>query len=386
MTRTLIFALGFLLSWPLSAASILPPPPKVSAQAWILIDARTGFVITEYNADEHLPPASLTKLMTSYVLSHELAEGRVSIDDMVMISENAWAQNPLFAGSSLMWLEAGKTVRLEDLHRGVVISSGNDATVAVAEHLAGSEDAFADMMNGHGAALGMDSSHYVNSHGLPAPGQYTTARDLARLATALINNYPEEYALYREREFTYNNIRQYNRNTLLAEDPSVDGLKTGYTSEAGYCLVASAQRSGMRLVSVVLGTDSERARKAESRKLLNYGFRNFETQGLYKAGEELATSRLWKGAEETLRLGVGRAIYLTLPNGGRDQLEAVMEVDEIIIAPIEAGTSYGQLLISLDGEMLLEEPLVALESVPEAGFWGRLWDSIVMFFSQLFGG
>jgi D-alanyl-D-alanine carboxypeptidase (penicillin-binding protein 5/6) len=285
-----------------------------------------------------------------------------------------------------MWLEAGKTVRLEDLHRGVVISSGNDATVAVAEHLAGSEDAFADMMNGHAAALGMDSSHYVNSHGLPDPGQYITARDLVRLATALINNYPEEYALYSEREFTYNNIRQYNRNTLLAEDPSVDGLKTGYTSAAGYCLVASAQRSGMRLVSVVLGTDSERTRKAESRKLLNYGFRNFKTQSLYKAGEELTTNRLWKGAEETLRLGVGRAINLTLPIGGRDQLKAIMEVDEIIIAPIEAGASYGQLLISLDGEMLLEEPLVALESVPEAGFWGRLWDSIVLFFTQLFGG
>jgi D-alanyl-D-alanine carboxypeptidase (penicillin-binding protein 5/6) len=386
MKRTLTFALGFLLSWPLSAASILPPPPKVSAQAWILMDARTGFVITEHNADEPLPPASLTKLMTSYVLSHELAEGRVSVDDMVMISENAWAQNPLFAGSSLMWLEAGKTVRLEDLHRGVVISSGNDATVAVAEHLAGSEDAFADMMNGHAEALGMDGSHYVNSHGLPDPRHYTSARDLVRLATALINNYPEEYALYSEREFTYNNIRQYNRNTLLAEDPTVDGLKTGYTSEAGYCLVASAQRSGMRLVSVVLGTDSERARKAESRKLLNYGFRNFKTQSLYEAGQELATNRLWKGAEETLPLGVGREIYLTLPNGIRDQLEAVMEVDEVIIAPIEAGDSYGQLLISLDGEVVLEEPLVALESVPEAGFWGRLWDSIALFFTRLFGG
>ncbi len=386
MTRTLIFALGFLLSWPLSAASVLPPPPKVSATAWILIDAKTGFIVTEHNADERLPPASLTKLMTSYVLSYELAQGRVSIDDMVMISENAWAQNPLFAGSSLMWLEAGKTVRLEDLHRGVVISSGNDATVAVAEHLAGSEEGFADMMNGHAAALGMDGSHYVNSHGLPDPGHYTSARDLALLATALINNYPEEYELYREREFTYNNIRQYNRNTLLAEDPTVDGLKTGYTSEAGYCLVASAQRGGMRLVSVVMGTDSERARKAESRKLLNYGFRNFNTQDLYTAGQQLVTNRLWKGAEETLQLGVGRAIYLTLPNGSRKRLKAVMEVDEIIIAPIEAGTSYGQLLISLDGEMLLEEPLIALDSVAEAGFWGRLWDSIVLFFTRLFDG
>jgi D-alanyl-D-alanine carboxypeptidase (penicillin-binding protein 5/6) len=386
MTRTLIFALGFVLSWPLSAASILPPPPQVAAKAWILIDASTGFVVTEHNSDERLPPASLTKLMTSYVLSHELAEGRVSLDDMVMISENAWAQNPLFAGSSLMWLEAGKTVRLDDLHRGVVISSGNDATVAVAEHLAGNEGGFADMMNGHAAALGMEGSHYVNSHGLPDPEHYTTARDLAQLSMALINNFPGEYELYSEREFTYNNIRQYNRNTLLAEDPTVDGLKTGYTSEAGYCMVASAQRSGMRLVSVVLGAESERARKAESRKLLNYGFRNFNTQDLYAAGQELTTSRLWKGAEETLHLGVGRSIKLTLPNGSRDRLEAVMEVDEIIIAPIEAGASYGQLLISLDGEMLLQEPLVALESVAEAGFWGRLWDTIALFFSRLFGG
>jgi D-alanyl-D-alanine carboxypeptidase (penicillin-binding protein 5/6) len=386
MTRTLILALGFILSLPLSAASILPPPPQVSAEAWILIDANTGFVITQHNADEPMPPASLTKLMTSYVLSHELAQGRVSVEDEVMISENAWAQNPLFAGSSLMWIEAGKTVRLEDLHRGVVISSGNDATVAVAEHLAGSEPAFADMMNGHAAALGMDGSHYVNSHGLPDPEHYSTARDLAILAMALINNFPEEYSLYSEREFTYNNIRQYNRNTLLAEDPSVDGLKTGYTSEAGYCLIASALRKDMRLVSVVLGTDSVRARKAESRKLLNYGFRNYQTQSLYQAGQELASHRLWKGEKESVRLGVGREIYLTLPDGSRDQLQAVMEIDQTIIAPVAEGTTYGQLVVSLDGETLLQEPLVALESVDQAGFWGRLWDGIVLFFTQFFGG
>jgi D-alanyl-D-alanine carboxypeptidase (penicillin-binding protein 5/6) len=386
MIRSIVFTLGLALTGLASAAAIVPPPPQVAARAWILMDAQSGHVLVEHNADERMPPASLTKLMTSYVLSHELAEGRVSESDEVLISESAWAQNPIFAGSSLMWIEVGKRVRLEDLHRGVVISSGNDATVAVAEHLAGNEGGFADMMNGHAAALGMQGSHYVNSHGLPDPEHYTTARDLAQLSMALINNFPGEYELYSEREFTYNNIRQYNRNTLLAEDPTVDGLKTGYTSEAGYCMVASAQRSGMRLVSVVLGAESERARKAESRKLLNYGFRNFNTQDLYAAGQELTTSRLWKGAEEMLHLGVGRSIKLTLPNGSRDKLEAVMEVDEIIIAPIEAGASYGQLLISLDGEMLLQEPLVALESVAEAGFWGRLWDTIALFFSRLFGG
>jgi D-alanyl-D-alanine carboxypeptidase (penicillin-binding protein 5/6) len=386
MNRIVFLALGLFLSLPLAAATILPPPPKVAGQAWILMDANTGYVITEHNADERLPPASLTKLMTSYVLSHELREGRVSNDDMVLISENAWAQNPLFAGSSLMWIEAGKTVRLEDLHRGVVIPSGNDATVAIAEHLAGTEGAFAEVMNGHAAVLAMDGTHYVNSHGLPDPDHYTTARDLARLARALINDFPEEYALYKEREFTYNNIRQYNRNTLLAEDPSVDGLKTGYTSEAGYCLVASAQRQGMRLISVVLGTDSARARQVESRKLLNYGFRSYETRTLYRAGEQLASTRLWQGQTEQIRLGTGRDIYLTLPRGSEDRLNAMMEIDEVIIAPVEQGASHGQLLVELDGEQLLQEPLVALEAAPAGGFWSRLWDRILLFVTSLFGG
>lgn len=323
--------------------------------------------------------------MTSYVLAHELAQGRVSNDDMVSISSNAWAQNPLFAGSSLMWIEAGKTVRLEDLHRGVVISSGNDATVAVAEHVAGTEDAFADVMNSHAQALGMTGSHFVNSHGLPDPDHYTTARDLALLARALINEFPEEYAMYSEREFTFNGIRQPNRNTLLAKDPSVDGLKTGYTEAAGYCLVASAQRQGMRLVSVVLGTDSKRARSAESAKLINYGFRSYETKALYRAGEKLTSTRLWQGLVKQIDLGVERDIYLTLPRGGAGELDAVMEIDELIVAPVEQGASYGQLEIGLSGKQLLLEPLVALEAAPAAGFWSRLWDRIVMFFSSLFG-
>ena len=386
MIRNLTLALSILFFSHTAFAVILPPPPKVAAKAWILMDAHTGYVITEHNADERLPPASLTKLMTSYVLSHEIAEGRVSNEDMVPISDNAWAQNPVFAGSSLMWIETGTTVKLEDLHRGVVVSSGNDASVAVAEYLAGSEDAFADVMNGHAEALEMENSYFVNSHGLHATEHFTTARDLARLAQALIQRYPEEYGLYAEREYTFNSIRQYNRNTLMVEDSSVDGLKTGYTSEAGYCLVASAQRKGMRLISVVLGADSVRSRKSESRKLLNHGFRTHQTELLYQEGEELAVSRLWQGQSKQLRLGIGRDIYMTIPRGSRKQLQAVMELDEVIRAPVEVGDTHGRLLVTLEEEQLLDEPLVALEAAPEAGFWGRLWDAVVLFFTQLFGG
>jgi D-alanyl-D-alanine carboxypeptidase (penicillin-binding protein 5/6) len=323
--------------------------------------------------------------MTGYVLASELAAGRVSNDDVVQVSENAWAQNPLFAGSSLMWIEPGKPVSLLQLHRGVVISSGNDASVAIAEHVAGSESAFADMMNAHAKELGMTGTHFVNSHGLPDPDHYTTARDLVLLADALIERFPEEYALYKEREYTYNNIRQYNRNALLAEDPSVDGLKTGHTEEAGYCLVASAERNGMRLISVVLGADSERSRKAESRKLLNYGFRTFETLSLYSAGEELATTRVWMGLQESLSLGVDRTIRMTIPRGGRDDLDAAMEIDKVIKAPVMRGDTHGALVVKLNGETLLNEPLVALEAIEPAGFFARLWDSIQLFFIQLFG-
>jgi D-alanyl-D-alanine carboxypeptidase (penicillin-binding protein 5/6) len=386
MTRFLMLALGLALTGLSSAASILPPPPQVAAKAWLLMDAQSGRVLVEHNADQRLPPASLTKLMTSYVLSYELDQGRVSETDEVLISDNAWAQNPIFAGSSLMWIETGKTVKLEDLHRGIVISSGNDASVAIAEHLAGSESAFADVMNGHAAALGMTGSHFINSHGLPDPDHYVTARDLALLANALINRFPQEYSLYSEREYTYNNITQYNRNRLLVEDPTVDGLKTGHTEEAGYCLVASAQREGMRLISVVMGTDSKRTREAESRKLLNFGFRFYQTHKLYEAGEETAVARVWKGQQEEFSLGVTEEIFLTIPRGRSSDLEAVMEVDETITAPVREGDVFGQLRVSLDGEELVSVSLVALQSVEESGFFARLWDSLMMFLAQFFGG
>ncbi len=382
--RNYFVVLFCLLSMSLATAApaIIPNPPKIAASGYILIDADSGKVITADNADERLPPASLTKLMTSYVLSVELEEGNVSNDDMVTISKNAWAQNPVFAGSSLMWIEVGKQVNLHDLHLGVVISSGNDSSVAVAEHLAGSESAFADVMNQHAQVLGMKDSHFVNSHGLPDPDHYMTARDLATLSKAILK-YPAEYALYSEPDFTYNNIRQTNRNRLLWKDDSVDGLKTGYTKEAGYCLVASAKKNGMRLISVVMGAKSQSGRETETQKLLAYGFRYFETHQLYSVGDELTDAKVWAGTEDTVKLGVERDIHLTIPRGKHKDIKAMMNLTEVIKAPITKGREYGELVVTLDGEELLREPLLALQSVEEGGLFKRLWDAIVLFFTSL---
>jgi len=366
-----------------AAPAIIPSPPSIAASGYILIDAQSGRVIVESNADEKLPPASLTKLMTSYVLSYELEKGNVSNSDWVNVSENAWAQNPVFAGSSLMWIEVGKKILLEDLHKGVVISSGNDASVAVAEHLAGSESAFAEIMNQHAGLLGMTNSNFVNSHGLPDSEHYMTARDLATLSKAIIQ-FPEEYALYSVPDYTYNNIRQTNRNRLLWKDKSVDGLKTGHTEAAGYCLVASAKKSGMRLISVVMGASSQNARERETQKLLAYGFRYYETHQLYSTGDELAESQLWAGTADAFKLGVEDDIHLTIPRGKQESLKAVMNFDEVIKAPIVNGQEYGELVVTLDGEELLRKPLVALQAVAEAGFFKRLWHDILLFFNQFF--
>ncbi|MBT4521287.1 MAG: D-alanyl-D-alanine carboxypeptidase [Halieaceae bacterium] len=368
----------------LHADSIVPMPPNVAAKAYLLIDAGSGEILAEKNIDMQLPPASLTKLMTSYVLSVEISAGRVGRDDLVVISENSWSQNPLFKGSSLMFIEPGMDVLVQDLQRGIIISSGNDATVAVAEHLAGSESAFADMMNGHAEALGMSGSYFVNSHGLPDPDHVITARDLATLAKAQIVDYPEDYAIYKEREFTYNDIRQYNRNTLLREDPSVDGLKTGHTTEAGYGLVASAERRGMRLISVVLGTTSELSRKNESRSLFNYGFRFFETVSLFGNLEELSKPRIWGGQQDFLPLGVLSEITMTLPRGKKGDLKTVIEVDEDIVAPVALGDRLGTINLSLDGEIVFDAPLVALAAVESSGFFSQLWDTMLMWVARLF--
>ena len=373
-----------LLAASVGAASVMPAPPQVAANAYLLVDANSGAVLVEHNADLPLPPASMTKMMTSYVLAVEMEAGRVKPDDMVSISRNAWSQNPLFNGSSLMWIEPGKDVSLADLELGIIISSGNDATVAVAEHLAGNEAAFADMMNGHAEALGMDNTFYVNSHGLPDPDHLTTARDLATLAGAIINKFPTHYKIYSQREYTYNNIRQYNRNTLLGEDPSVDGLKTGYTEEAGYGLVASAERRGMRLISVVMGTKSPNARKNETRSLLNYGFRFFETVSLFSEGTELEKPRIWKGAADHVSVGLPSEVLLTLPRGKTEHLKTEVSLEQEIVAPLAVGDPVGSVKLTLEGETVFEAPVVALEAIEPGGFFSRLWDTLMMWIARLF--
>ena len=384
MIRVLLFVVGCAAALVSGATTIVPSAPDVAAKAYILMDAASGDVLVEHDADFPLPPASLTKMMTSYVLAVEMDAGRVGKDDVVAVSQNAWSQNPIFEGSSLMWIEPGKRVTVEELERGIVISSGNDATVAIAEHVAGSESGFADMMNGHAEALGMQDSYFVNSHGLPHPEHVTTARDLAILARALISRFPEHYAIYKEREYTYNDIRQYNRNTLMAEDPTVDGLKTGYTEEAGYGLVASAERRGMRLISVVLGTRSATARKNETRKLLQYGFRFYETVEQFGPSHELEQVRVWKGDRNEVSAGLLDETILTLPRGKKKVLTTVVEVDEQVLAPLEVGDRVGLVKLTIEDAAVFEAPLVALEPVAEGGFISRLWDMFVLWILSLF--
>lgn len=371
------------------AAPIIPAPPEIAAKAWFLMDAKSGKVLVEHQADERLAPASLTKMMTGYVLSEAVRSGKVKWEDKAHISHNAWAQNPLFVGSSLMWVDIDSDVSLRDLNYGVVISSGNDASVAIAEHLAGSEDSFADVMNEQAKRLGMNNSHFVNSHGLPHPEHYTTARDLAILARAMINDHPEDYAVYGQQYFTYNNIRQMNRNELLGE-PGVDGIKTGHTAEAGYCLVTSAEIDGMRLIAVVMGTASKLARKEESRKLLGYGFRFYETPRVLAAGQSLTDPplKVWKGAADSVRLGVTRDVYVTVPRGRAAELKASYVVDEAhraIVAPVTAGDVLGSVTVSLGEELVQQEPLAALDGVERGGFFRVFWDSLMLFFLKLFG-
>uniref|UniRef100_UPI003139D0AA D-alanyl-D-alanine carboxypeptidase family protein n=1 Tax=Marinimicrobium sp. C2-29 TaxID=3139825 RepID=UPI003139D0AA len=380
MKNILAASLLFFLTAAVQAQQvIIPAPPQLAATAYLLMDADTGKVLVEHDADEVLPPASLTKMMTSYIVSEEIEQGRISEDDMVPISVKAWRK-----GGSKMFVREGTEVRLKDLLRGVIIQSGNDASIALAEHVAGSEEGFVDVMNQTAAKLGMTNTQFKNSTGWPAEGHYTTARDMAILARAVIEDHPEHYDLYQEKYFSYNGINQANRNRLLFRDDTVDGLKTGHTEEAGYCLVASAVRRDMRLISVVMGTDSENARAAETQKLLAYGFRYFQTQPVYAAGDELQTSRVWAGRDDQVTLTISEEIRLTIPRGALDNLDAQMHIDEIIKAPIEQGQELGNLTIDLDGERLVDVPLVAKQAVEEAGFFARLIDNIKLFFAKIF--
>ncbi|MCC2615818.1 serine hydrolase [Aestuariibacter halophilus] len=356
-----------------SAAVVIPPPPSVDANGYILIDYNTGTVIAEQNADVQLAPASLTKMMTSYVIGNELVLGNISEQDMVTISENAWAKK--FPDSSKMFIEVGKQVSVADLNRGIIVQSGNDACVAMAEHIAGSEEAFASMMNVHAQKLGMTGTHFVNSHGLHDPEHYTTPRDMAILATALIRDVPAEYDIYAEKEFTYNGIKQYNRNSLLWDKSlNVDGIKTGHTSDAGYSLVSSATQADMRLIAVVMGADSERARKIENKKLLKYGFRFYETVTPYKAGDSFVAHRIYMGDKETVELGINQDTPITIPRGQVKNLEANFELNKKLQAPLAKGEVVGTLYLQLEGEDVAQYPLVALQEVNEGGLIDRMID------------
>jgi D-alanyl-D-alanine carboxypeptidase (penicillin-binding protein 5/6) len=376
-----LFAVTTLLISQLALASnpLIPAAPQISARAFLLVDADSGHILVSENADETLPPASLTKMMTSYIATHELDKGNIKEGDKVRVSIKAW-KTP----GSRMFIKEGSTVSVEDLLRGIIIQSGNDASVAMAEFIAGSEDAFADLMNQHAGLLGMENTHFMNATGLPAQHHYTTAGDLAKLARSIIVDHPNYYPMYSEQAFTYNGIRQPNRNKLLWRDKSVDGLKTGHTEEAGYCLVASAERSGMRLIAVVLGTKSEEARATETQKLLTYGFRYYETRKLYGAGDVLEEARVWGGAADKVDLGVAEDIYITVPRGQYSSLQASKEVDEHIIAGVQSGQSFGKVLVKLQDQVVLDQPLVALEAVEPGGFFKRLWDQLVLFFVKLF--
>lgn len=365
----------------ISASAVVPSPPSVNASSYILMDYKTGHIIAQGNADETHGPASLTKMMTSYIIGRELQRGNISEDDMVTISENAWARN--FPGSSLMFIEVGREIPVRELNKGIVISSGNDASVAMAEHIAGTEDAFADLMNAYADELGMDNTTFASAHGLPAPGQTTSARDMAILGQALIRDVPEEYALYKEREFTYNDIRQYNRNSLLWDRSlNVDGIKTGHTEESGYSLVASAVNGDTRLISVVMGADSERSRAAENKKLLNYGFRYYETVQAYDAGDSFVSQRIWGGEQDEVELGVADDVVVTLPRGQSNNLEANFVLSKTLQAPLAAGEEVGEVFLSIDDEDVASFPLVTLHSVEEGGFLKRIMDNIRKRFSD----
>jgi D-alanyl-D-alanine carboxypeptidase (penicillin-binding protein 5/6) len=375
-----LLALSSLMPPSIQAKVLIPAPPQLAASAWILLDANTGKVLIEHNADEQLPPASLTKMMTSYIVASELHSGKVGEQDQVPISVAAWKM-----GGSKMFVREGTSVPLIDLLRGVIIQSGNDASVALAEYLAGSEGAFADVMNQQASLLGMKNTTYHNATGWPAEGHLTTARDLSLLARALIQDYPEHYGIYSERYFKYNGINQPNRNRLLWRDSSVDGLKTGHTEEAGFCLVASAVRKGMRLVSVVMGTRSEEARAQESQKLLAYGFRYYETGKVYSAGDVIQeNTRVWYGKDDAVNLIVPEDVYVTIPRGAKEDLDAKILVDEIIKAPLAEKQELGRLSVSYEGESIIDLPLVTDHAVEEAGLFARLWDFIALFFKGLF--
>ena len=379
---TCLFSMASAANVPLTEALGNGPPipaaPNLQASGYLLVDATNGEILVEYNAEEPLPPASLTKMMTAYIAEREITEGRLSFDDQVPVSVKAWK-----TGGSRMFIREGTEVRLEDLLRGIIIQSGNDASVAVAEYIAGSEDVFADVMNQTAISLGMTNTQFKNATGLPEDGHYTTAKDLSVLAARIIQDFPDTYPIYQEKNFTYNGIKQANRNSLLFRDPSVDGLKTGHTEEAGYCLVASAERDGFRLISVVMGTASEKAREQETTKLLQYGFRYFSGKTVFAAGEPLPESarKVWFGEMESVDLAPTEPLYVTLPLGRESAIQATLDAPDTLDAPLEAGAVVGTVKIMLGERVLAESPVAVAEAVPEGGLFKRLMDFVLRLFA-----
>ncbi|WP_417517764.1 D-alanyl-D-alanine carboxypeptidase family protein [Marinobacter sp.] len=363
----------------MSQTVLIPSPPQIAGSSYVLMDPTSGRIIMEENSNERLPPASLTKMMTAYIVERELDEGRINMSDMVPISVKAWKTE-----GSRTFVKEGTSVSVEDLLKGVIIQSGNDASVALAEFVAGSEGAFVDIMNQQAQLLGMKDTNFENATGLPSPDHFSTAYDLAVLARAIINDYPENYPIYAEKHFTYNNIRQPNRNSLLWRDDSVDGLKTGHTEEAGYCLVASAKRNDTRFIATVMGTSSSQARSQEIQKMLNYGFRYYESELLFRAGQELIEAKVWGGQSDKLSVGMLEDAYVTIARGSRDSLESSVDLDSVIKAPVQAGDELGRVKVSFNGEVLIDQPVLALTDIPEGGLFKRIWDAIKLFFVQLF--
>lgn len=376
-----VFALIFSLATQQATATfqLVPEPPRLNAESYIMLDFHSGQVLAQHDIEKRIDPASLTKMMTAYVVFYELENGTIKPEDMATVSLHAYTL-PKTTGSSKMFLEHKQKVSVQDLLQGLVIQSGNDAAIVLAEHIAGSEESFVSLMNEHARNLRMNNTHFANSHGLTAENHYTTAQDLSLLATALIRDFPQYYYLHAVREFRFNNITQYNRNRLLNRDRSVDGIKTGHTDAAGYCLVASADRNNMRLITVVTGTRSERAREDESLKLFRYGYRFFTTHLIYESNTELSKRRIWYGDKEELSVGVARPVYVTVPRGQYDNIKVSLAVNDELEAPLNQGQLVGEVKISLNEQILRTEPVIALENIPEGDTWSQLGDWIIQLF------
>ena len=364
----------------LSSQSFIPNAPELDLKSYILIEPNTNTIIAEFNSSELIEPASMTKVMTGYVVADQIQNGLISLDDEVLISEKAWRME-----GSKMFIEAGKKVSILELLKGIIIQSGNDASVAIAEYVGGTEDGFVDLMNSYAGALGMSDTYYANSTGLPDEGHSTSARDLAKLTAEFIKKFPDEYALYKEKEYTYNNIKQLNRNKLLWRDETSDGVKTGHTSTAGYCLIGSAQRANMRLITVVAGSNSDNERFLATQRLLEYGFRFYATQKYFDANTEYTTAKVWGGRDDIISLGVQEDISITLPRIYFKDIETNFKIKNNVQAPIKEGQKIGTLEIISNDEIVLISDLVALNAVEAKGFFGRLWSRFILWIMSLFG-